>query len=107
MASFNLSNKLMEKRQSTRNNSLIENLMMEDATTTDLTDGSVHVLEENLLKYTCKECNLITTSREQIDDHVRSKHLPDSDEEVRFVCIVCQHEFIEVRTTKNMSNNMS
>ena len=47
MSSFNLSKRLMEQKQSTRNNSIVENLMIEVITTTDLTAGSVHVLEEN------------------------------------------------------------
>ena len=94
--SFNSSNKMLEPRQSTRNNSVIENLMIEDITVTDMSNDSVDILQENVLKYTCKECNFATTSKSHIDGHVKSKHLADKNEEVRFVCIICKHEFSEV-----------
>ena len=51
----------LEPRQSTRNNSLIENLMIEDVTTTNLTNESVDLVEENTLRYTCNECMFATT----------------------------------------------
>ena len=93
---LNSSSKIGNQKQSTRNNSLIENLMIEDLTATDLTKDCEETAEENPLKYTCKECNVGTTSKKQIDDHIRSKHLPDREEEVKFVCTICQHEFCEV-----------
>ena len=30
-----------------------------------------------------------------IDEHVKIKHSPDKNEDVRLVCIICKHEFIE------------
>ena len=94
MTSFNSSKKELEPRQSTRNNSLIENLMIEDVTATNLTNEIT--LEENVLKYTCSDCMFVTISKACIDDHVKTRHLPDKNEEVRFICIVCKHEFSEV-----------
>ena len=94
--SFNSSKKLMEPRQSTRNNSIIERLMIEDVSVSDLTTDGVNLLEENSLKYTCYECNFVTTSKNLIDDHVKSTHVPEENEEVRFICINCEHEFGEV-----------
>ena len=78
---------------STRNNSVIENLMIEDVTTTNLTNDSINILQENVLKYTCNECMFVSTSKNQIDEHVKLMHQADKNEEVRFVCIICQHEF--------------
>ena len=45
------------------------------------------------MKYTCFECNFVTTSKDLIDSHVRAKHAPEETEEVRFICINCKHEF--------------
>ena len=59
--------------------------MIEDVTITDLSRESTS-LDENSLKYTCKECNVKTTSKKRIDDHVKSQHSPDEEEEVKFVC---------------------
>ena len=69
--------------------------MIEDLTTTDLENCNKNLIEENTLKYTCKECNYATTNKGHIDDHVRSEHLPYDNEEVKFVCIICKHEFNE------------
>ena len=68
--SFNSSNKLEEPRQSTRNNSLVvETMMLEDLTTNDITDT-----EDVSLEFKCQECNLITTSKGQLEAHVQAKH---------------------------------
>ena len=91
----NSTNRLAGPRQSTRNNSVVENLMIEDITATDIENDGKNVLEEKSLKYTCKECNYATTNKGHIDDHVSSKHLPHDDEEVKFVCTICKHEFNE------------
>ena len=69
---------------------------MEDVTATDLTNDGVQIVEENTLKYTCFECNYVTTSKTRIDDHVRANHVPEDNEEVKFICIACEHEFDEV-----------
>ena len=46
---LNLSNKSKEPRQSTRNNSIADLLMIEDITVTDLDNDSASLVEENLL----------------------------------------------------------
>ena len=92
---LNSSNKMKESRHSTRNNSVIEHLMIEDISSTDLESRNGNPLEENSLKYTCNECKYITTNKAHIDDYVKSQHLPCDNEEVQFVCIICKHEFKE------------
>ena len=89
------SNKSPGPRQSTRNNSVVEQLMIEDVTVTDLDNESNILIEERSLKYTCNDCNYITTNKAQIDDHIKNSHLPCETEEVRFICIICKHEFKE------------
>ena len=49
--SFNSSQKLLEPRMSTRNNSMIERVMIEDVSVSDLTSEGMGFLEENSLKY--------------------------------------------------------
>ena len=98
-SSFNSSKVLIEPRQSTRNNSIVENLMIEDVTVTDLTNETN--VEENTLKYTCNDCMFVTTSKTNIDDHVQMMHQPEKNEEVRFVCIICQHELTEAEDYEN------
>ena len=87
------SSKSAGQRQSTRNNSVVEHLLIEDITVTGLGNRSETLLEENSLKYTCHACNYVTTNKVDIDNHVLSKHLPCDDEELRFICIICKHEF--------------
>ena len=49
--------------------------------------------EETRLKYTCKDCNLATTRKKDMDTHVRIQHLPNVNEEVKFECAKCDHIF--------------
>ena len=93
LQSFNSSNKVTGPRESTRNNSIIERLMIEDDTVTNLSIENQKETEENSLKYTCFECNFVTTSKDRIDSHVRAIHASEETEEVRFICINCKHEF--------------
>ena len=74
----------MGPKQSTRNNSVIETLMLEDMTVTESDIYNKSLVEENALKYTRMECNFVTKSKECMDIHVRDKHLPNEDEEVKF-----------------------
>ena len=67
--------------------------MIEDVTASNLTEEGGNILEENTLKYTCNDCMFVTTSKTSIDEHVIVNHSPDKNEEVRFVCIICEHEF--------------
>ena len=92
---------MVEQKQSTRNNSVIESLMLEDISVSDLTKESNNTLEENALKFTCNECNVVTTSKTRLDKHVKSTHLHDDDNEVTFVCVICKHEFSEVEDYDN------
>ena len=48
--SFNVSRSAKGPRQSTRNNSVIETMMLENLTSTDIENKN---LDENTLKYTC------------------------------------------------------
>ena len=73
---------MLEQRESTKNNSVMETLMIEDVTTDNLTDESRNIVEENSLKYTCNDCMFVTTSKTNINEHVRISHSPDKDEEV-------------------------
>ena len=74
--------------QSTRNNSLVEALLLEDITVTDLSKG-----RSDALKYTCLECNFKTTTKTEMDTHVHSLHVSVELEEINFVCGICKHEF--------------
>ena len=52
---------------------MIENIMLEDMSTTNLSIEKIP-LEENLIKLTCMECNFATTSKIDMDNHVKDKH---------------------------------
>ena len=63
--------------------------MIEDITVTVLGNKSIGPLEENsLMNVTMSHKNKV-----DIDYHVGCKHLPFEDDEVRCVCIICNHEF--------------
>ena len=86
-----------EIKQSTRNNSLAENLMIEDMTISDLDDKTkIETLHEEQLKYTCHECNFTTLNKKEIDNHIANTHTEQKNEEVAFICTICGHEFEEV-----------
>ena len=73
--SFNASQSLRNHLQSTRNNSISENLMLEDLSIINISDDKI-TLEEKPLSYTCKNCNIKTTSKSKMDKHVKLEHLP-------------------------------
>ena len=87
----NSSLKLLEPRNSTTNNSVIETLMIEDMSVAEIED----TIEEDSLKFTCKDCKYTTKSKTHIDSHVRSEHTNDDDQEVEFICAVCKFKFNE------------
>ena len=103
--------KLVEPRQSTRNNSVIVEansvstnhpvtdnlLMLENITIADMTKEEENILEENSLKYTCDNCNFVTVSKKNIDEHIKTKHIPEVDEEIRFECAKCKQELTEAK----------
>ena len=93
--SFNSSKKSLSQMESTRNNSIVERLMIEDVTITGLS-GDDQPVEEVPLKYTCFECKYTTKSKQSIDEHVKLNHGPELTEEVRFICKVCDHAFGEL-----------
>ena len=91
--SFNLSNKVIVPRESTRNNSIVQDkLLGEDLTLTDVLDDTNKEIEDVPLKFTCFECNFVTTSKEGMDSHLNNKHVSENTE-VMFVCSKCGHEF--------------
>ena len=66
--------------------------MIEDMTISDLEDKTnTETLHEEQLKYTCHACNLITFSKEEIDNHIAYKHTELENEEVAFICTICGH----------------
>ena len=100
--SFEASLSLREHPQSTRNNSLIEKMMLEDMSSNELTTSLN--LDEKAMKYTCLECKLFTSNKVDMDTHVRDQHLPNEDEVVKFTCTKCGHDFDEV---ENYSSHMN
>ena len=81
--------------QSTRNNSIIEPIMIEDLTASELSNDSAN-LEEASLKYTCLDYNFVTLRKDFMDKHVKETHQPNENEEVKFSCIKCGHDFNEL-----------
>ena len=77
--------------QTTKSSSKVERMMLEDASVSGLTDDDS--VEEVTLKYTCFDCNLVTTSKGEIDDHIAEKHAPEPNEEVRILCTDCEQVF--------------
>ena len=67
--SFNKAKCLVEPRQSKRNSSI---LMLENISSTGL-DESLS-LEEKVLEFTCKDCDLVTMSKTIITEHKESAH---------------------------------
>ena len=95
MNSFSTAPKLDVPRQSTRNNSVMEHLMIEDLNVTDLENQTI---QENTLKYTCDVCHYVTTNKKNIDEHITEKHESNKNEEVTFMCTICNHEFREAES---------
>ena len=65
--------------------------MIEDMSVAEIED----TIEEDSLKFTCKDCKYTTKSKTHIDSHVRSEHTNDDDQEVEFICAVCKFKFNE------------
>ena len=90
---FNSPKKVIQPRQSTRNNSMVEHLMIEDVTIENLTVEDDKVLDESCSKFTCEECGFVTKSKDNLAQHVISDHTHKKNEEIKFVCTFCAHEF--------------
>ena len=91
--SLDISNKLSDQKQSTRNNSLVEMVMIEDLTANELTIGDTKRPKEISYKYTCDTCDFVTIRKESMDEHVVKQHLNKEDEEVKYLCTECKREF--------------
>ena len=90
--SFNVPKARPGPLQSTRNNSLTEPIMLEDISLTALQNESITV-DENSFKFTCLNCNFISLKQEVVDAHIREEHGANQNEEVKFNCMKCGHEF--------------
>ena len=66
-----------------------------------ITHEDENTLEENSLKYTCNDCNFVTSSKRNIDEHIETKHLPEVDEDIRFECSKCKQELTEAKEYDN------
>ena len=86
---------MREHPQSTRNNSIVERLMLEDLSLPHLSAETI-TLDDSVLSYTCEECNYRTTSKGSMDDHIRLEHEPFENQEVFFSCKECNHDFKEI-----------
>ena len=58
-----------------------------------ITDISKEVQE--VLKFTCKECNFKTKAKDRMEKHVHSQHENVDTEQITFVCGQCNHAFLE------------
>ena len=83
------------KLDEARNNSITEKLMIEDISASNLSTLSEPIVEDKSIKYTCNACMFVTTNKIDIDEHVEIRHSVNMNEDVRFVCKECGHEFKE------------
>ena len=77
----------LPRHQSTRNNSLTETAVMTD----NITINSFQ--EEEILKFTCLQCDYVATSKALIDEHVSCVHSFLVSKTTEFVCGNCPYEF--------------
>ena len=80
--SFNASLPLKEHKQSTRNNSILENLMLDDISLTSIEKDNI-TLEEMVLKYTCMDCKFVTKNKTDMDSHVDTIHSSRKNKGIR------------------------
>ena len=92
--SFNVSQKQIGPTESTRNNSLVEGLLMENLSSTDL-DKEEATLEEKVFEFNCMDCNYRSNKQSDMNEHTNNMHWVASTEKVVFVCIKCGTEFCE------------
>ena len=93
--SFNVSKTLSSSmaplKHSTRNNSISEALLQENLTITNLSNQSVKItLVEDILKFTCLDCNFVSKEKEHMTNHVITIH---NETGLSFICGVCDHKF--------------
>ena len=104
-SSFNSSKSILGPRHSTRNNSVTEYMMLEDLSSTELEVEEIN-LDDNSLKYTCIECKYVTVRKEAMDLHVSNKHKSNENEDVKFSCTKCGHDFNEAENYDRHSKLM-
>ena len=71
-------------------------MMDENLTITDISSNINEVnatKADEILKYTCLECNFISKDEASMDVHVKSMHSDLSTTVVDVVCNVCKHKF--------------
>ena len=81
---------VLPQYHSTRNNSIMEPIMQENISITDL---STEVTDT--LKYTCLECKFKTREKGDMNKHVQSTHTNVSQDDIQFICVSCEHTFSE------------
>ena len=78
-------------KHSTRNNFISEALLQENLTITNLSNQSVKItLVEDILKFTCLDCNFVSKEKEHMTNHVITIH---NETGLSFICGVCDHKF--------------
>ena len=81
---------------SSRNNSFAEVQLQENMSITNLSSLDKQVLDpkkNEVLKYTCLDCEYKTKVKSHMEKHVKSIHMPEA-KDVNFVCGTCDHEFV-------------
>ena len=79
---------------STRNNSIIGEIMQEDMTISNISRDETFSHSETL-KYTCLDCEYKTREKSQMDEHVVSVHAGPKADDISFICGQCSHKFSE------------
>ena len=78
-------------KHSTRNNSISEALLQENMTITSLSNQSAKItLDDNILKFTCLDCNFVSKKKEEMTNHAISLH---NEIGLNFICGLCDHKF--------------
>ena len=87
---INVSQDLKLPRQSTRNNSFVGNLMMDDITISDLSKSIT--LDETVPEFKCVKCIFRTTNKERRKEHKEQQHGDQCNEDIKFISILCLEE---------------
>ena len=93
---LDISDKLAIQMQSTRNNSMNERMMIEDASLMEISQEAPVTLTEEIHKFTCDPCDFATKSKDVIDTHIQKQHSSQENEEVKYLCTKCGKEFDDV-----------
>ena len=60
--------------------------------------------KEDGYKFTCGDCEFVTKKKENIDEHVATKHTDNEDEEGKYLCIECKEELNDVKSYEEHTN---